>query len=172
MMQKFKNLNINLKSGQFLIESIVAIGIVTVGLVSLLGLLSNSLSLNRVVADQYTATYLASEGIEVVKAIVDKNIIQSQSCGGCIPWNTGIANGNFEIQYDDNALEPDSDRYIRVKDGVYSYDLLGSATPFKRKIIVQLVGADEIQVNSRVNWITRGNGSFTVNLEDHFYNWR
>ena len=42
----------------------------------MLSLLSNSIALNRVVNDQFIANYLAMEGIEVVKNIVDGNIIQ------------------------------------------------------------------------------------------------
>src|SRR3989344_7355701 len=71
------------RSGQALVEVMVAVSILTVGFLGIVGLLSRALALNRVVADNYTATYLAAEGIEITKNIVDGNVVQGQ------PWNSG-----------------------------------------------------------------------------------
>src|SRR3989338_4130432 len=68
--------------GQLLIESMIAITIVVVGILAVFTLLSESQSLNRVVADRYIGTYLASEGLELIKNLIDKNYIQQ------LPWNS------------------------------------------------------------------------------------
>src|SRR3989338_8190490 len=105
-------------AGQSLIEAMVAIGIIVFGILSTLGLLSRALSLNRVVSDQFTATYLAAEGIEVVKNLIDANIIQGR------PWNNGFTTGGFEIDYNGVSLEPNQGRrlLLDLTSGHYSYD--------------------------------------------------
>lgn len=156
--------------GQLLIEAMVAIGITVIGLIGVFSLLSQTFSLNKVASDQYIATNLAAEGIEVVKNIIDSNIIKKE------PWNKGIDNGSFEVQYDSTKLiDSASDKPLKFNSGtgVYSYDAGGSATPFRRQITINtLRGGDEIQVNSKVTWKGRNASDFEVNLEDHFFNWR
>ena len=158
----------NFSSGQFLIESMISISIITVGLLGILTLLSSALSLNRVVADQYKGIYLASEGIEVVKSMIDRNVI----LGAPTQWNSGFNNGSFEVEYSSDDFMPLTGNPFLFKDGIYSYALGGIATPYRRTITIQLIGFDEMRVNSNVTWITRGGGNFSVNLEDTFFNWR
>jgi len=152
-------------SGQFLVEAMVAISIITIGLLGILALLSNATSLNRVVSDEYSATYLASEGIEVVKAIVDTNIINAR------PWNQGLSNGDFEVQYNDAALRSFSGHPLRYQGGIYGYDQ-GTDTVFYRTLTLELSGPDKINVTSHVQWVTRGGITFDVRLSDVFVNWR
>lgn len=162
------------RSGQALLESIIAGSILTIGFLGLLALLARSISVNRVVADNYVGTYLAVEGIEVVKNVIDANILHGSA------WSDGLANQDYEVEYntcssghfpcafpiynDDHFLAFDPDTNL------YSYH--GSReTTYKRKVSVH-VEDDEITVNSRVSWISRGGGTFQINLEDHFLNWR
>lgn len=156
-----------MKRGQLLIESMVAISIIVVGLLGLLGLLSRSLSLNRVVSDQFTANYLAAEGIEATKNIIDANTIQ------CLPWNSGLENGDFQVNYDSQKLESTLGQPILfdAQTGRFGYSS-GKPTTFVRVVKIKLVSSEEIQVNAVVNWVTRGGGKFEVNVEDHFFNWR
>jgi len=165
--------NLQPNSGQLLIEMLVALGILTVGFLGVMTLLSRALGLNRVVADNYAATYLAIEGIEVTKNILDSNII----AGSGWATNGGFQDGDFEVQYDSRELispatgaplsfDPDS--------RLYGYELPGGnpvATPFVRTVHITLK-TNEVVVNSKVDWTSRGGGTFNVNLEDHFYNWR
>jgi hypothetical protein len=156
------------RRGQFLIEAIVAVGVLVVGLLGIFALLSRSLSLGRTVTDNYAATYLAAEGIEVVKNIIDGNIIQG------LPWISAISDGDFEIEYDTVSLLPFQDRFLGFDPvtSLYSY-AGGETTRFKRVLRIALIGSpvDELQVNSIVSW-TSGGGNFSVDLEDHFFNWR
>jgi len=153
--------------GQLLIEAMIGISMVVVGLLGIFGLVSRSISLNRVVSDQFIANYLAAEGIEIVKNLIDANIIQNK------PWNEGFFNGSFEADYTSLSLTQNQDRFLSfdAANNLYSYQS-GSPTPFKRVISIQLIGSEEIKVNSIITWKTRGAGEFTINLEDHFFNWR
>ncbi len=153
--------------GQLLIESMVGISIAVVGLLGIVGIVSRATSLNRVISDQLIANYLAVEGIEVVKNIIDANIIQAK------PWNQDFSNGSFELDYRSLNLEPYQNRQLLFNstNNIYSYQD-GDSTPFYRTINIQLIGSEEIKVNSVVKWKTRGGGNFEINLEDHFLNWR
>jgi len=151
-----------------MIEAIVALSIAVVGLLGILALISRSVSLNRVVADRYVAAYLATEGVEIVKNLVDRN----SSAGR--PWNSEISSGEFEADYNDSALGINSSRPLQFDSGsgIYSYDL-GEPTRFQRKIAVQLsADGESMKINSIVDWTSRGGGDFELNVEEHFLNWR
>ena len=169
--------------GQAVVEALVAITIAVVGLLGIFELLSRSLSLNKVVSDQYAASNLATEGIEVVKNLIDNNMLQA------LPWNNGISNGIYEIVYNDAVLsrqisaDPSNCNagYIRQNSspltfertsGLYGYGF-PEITNYKRAVCVEtLSGGNELKINSLAVWTTRGGATFDINLEDHFFNWR
>ncbi len=156
------------KKGYILIEAIIAITIAVVGLLGIFSLLSRSLSLNRVVADRFVASYLAAEGIEIVKNLVDNNILAGR------PWNVGLASGAYEVDYTDTGLLPVSQRFIHFNQntGAYGYAEITS-TLIKRVITIGTSSdGEELTVGSRVSWITRGGGKFSINLEEHLFHWR
>lgn len=155
------------RRGQSLIETMVAVSFLTVGFLSVFSLLGRSLSTNRSSTENYIATYLASEGIEVARNIIDANGIQK------LPWNSGFVNGDYEVQYDSTSFLPNNNNFLRYDPANNLYSYSGSTiTPFTRIVRVTTVNSDEIRINSIVSWTGLGSGSFTVNLEDHFMNWR
>jgi len=148
----------------------VALTAITVGLLGIFFLLSSSMGLNRLVSERHIATYLAAEGIELVKNLIDANVIQK------LPWNSGLGtDGDYEMDYDDSALVPFQNRFLQYDStsGFYGYDS-GGDTKYTRKITVtnRTPLGDQIQVNSIVTWEGKGDiGARTVNLEDRFFNW-
>lgn len=161
------------KKGQALVEVLVAVSILTIGLLGIVTLLSRALSLNRVVADNYTATYLAAEGIEVAKNIIDGDVAQGK-------W--GSTSGSYELDYRSAVFSKPYDRSDTLlfdpDTNTYSYCAGACAnpvqTPFSREVQITPLGdgTSEIRVNSRVTWTTRGGGESKVDLEDHFYRWK
>lgn len=170
-------MNYEKEKGQILIESMIAIGIITFGIMGVFTLLSQALSLNRVVSDQFTASFLASEGVEVTKNLIDGNNLQG------LAWNHSFNNDScYEVDYrsayiDENPVDCSdsvaSGDFLKFDSatGRFGYDS-GTPTSFFRKIHITPIGSDQIQVNSVVSWTTRGGASFSLNLEDRFYNWR
>ncbi|OGZ00806.1 MAG: hypothetical protein A3B13_00495 [Candidatus Liptonbacteria bacterium RIFCSPLOWO2_01_FULL_45_15] len=155
------------KKGQVLIEALIALSFLTVGFLAAFSLLGRSLSTNRASAQSYAATYLAAEGIEVARNIVDGNGIQG------VAWNNGFANGDYEIEYNSLSMTQNQERFLTYDPSTNIYGYGGSVqTPFKRAIRITLVGSDEIKVNSIISWIGLGGGDSRVDLEDHFMNWR
>lgn len=160
-----------------MLESMIAITIATIGIMGLLTLLSQALSLNRVITDQYAGSYLAAEGIEITKNLIDNNIKKGSA------WNEGFAVGQcyeFDYEtYDINEAQklgsvcPDAGVTALKFDtltGFYGYQG-GETTRFFRMVQITPVGADEVKVNSIAKWTTRGGGEFSLNVEDHFFNW-
>jgi len=166
----------------------VAISVFVIGVLGFVSLLSNSLSLNREVADKFTANYLAAEGIELTKNLIDANILGSAS--GFNAWNDGFAGDFsrpqtcFEIDYtnDRNDVRPISpcninttaNEYLRFSStNGYTYSS-GNFTPFKRLIRITRGsgrwGQDYIKVDSIVTWQGRGGSSNEIKLEDYFFN--
>jgi hypothetical protein len=148
--------------------------------------------LTKVVSDQTTATYLASEGIELAKNLIDHDVYlrlatppQGTGWGSCFANSMATAlapggSGEYELDY----ASTDCNRQYFIGDvlqfdpvtGLYSYDPPAShyavPTKFNRGIrVAWSPDGKEFTVNSVVTW---GTGPFTsqsINLEDHFYNW-
>lgn len=159
-----------------MVELIVALSVLTIGFLGVVELLSKSIVTNRNIADQYTASYLAGEGVEIVKNLIDANIAQGYV------WNCGFNVLTYQANYDipspgvgicpGQALQsapgiPKRLRYNATthlyKDGNVSD---GAESPFARTIYI-LPAADAIYVSSTVTY-----GSNKVVVEDMFTNWR
>ncbi|MDP1706496.1 MAG: hypothetical protein Q8L36_01625 [bacterium] len=185
------------REGSFMIEAMVAIVLAVVGLLGILNLIINSLRFNTDVVNRFVAANLGAEGIELVKNIIDTNYAKNE-----LSWSQGIDSGVYELAYNCTSLDdqvnhcfligdiglaqdPDvvfRDRasFFNFHDGLYDYQA-GEPTVFKRIIIIESLDIDldgngfstndEIKVNVLTRWSERGR-TFTVNLEDHFFNWR
>src|SRR5690348_18434680 len=163
------------RRGQSITEAMLAISMLTVGFLGITALLSRSYFLSRVTADQLTATYLASEGIEIAKNMIDHDIYNG------VPWDTTFGGGgDFHLDYTactngapcPPAGSAGTGPVLDLDPATHLYSYSGSiATKFTRLIRITVPSGHEIQVNSIVTWST---GLFTaqsINLEDHFYNW-
>ncbi len=170
------------KKGQSLIEAMVALSVLTMGFLGILTLLSKSFFYNREVSDTMKATYLASEGIEIAKNLVDHDTtLGLEGLGG--GWGSCFATQGplgFEADYltqNCNALTAYNGSgnflYYDSATHFYGYTPFASAvkTNFTREIMTTQNG-DEIIVKSIVRWNTGTITSQTIKLEAHFYNWR
>jgi len=151
------------EKGQLFIENMVAISIIVIGLLAVLTLLSNSISFTRVVADQYIAANLATEGIEIAKNIIDANV-----CGGGWP---ALGYYDFAMDFEGNSpVNIDDPLKFDEVSNVYNYST-GENSKFRRRISGDNTSGEEAIVISTVEWTNRA-GSFDIEVEDHFFNWR
>lgn len=161
--------------GYLLIEAMVAMGVLMSGVLGIFALMSQSIKLTRVIDDQYVATYLAAEGVELVKNLLDAN---ASNINSGRPWNAlGFAsNGCYEV--DVFVEELDAAPVVACPDGgvtplrlsggsEYQYQA-GNSTPYVRTVAIEPIGTVGVRIVSTVKW--RG-GSSSVSLEDKFYNW-
>src|ERR1700677_3574060 len=159
------------RSGQTLIEVMIALFVLTAGFLGILSLLSQSIFLSKTVSNETVATYLASEGIELAKNMTDHDIYQyldTPSFGG---WGGGSFDPTFptsgDYQLDDTTCvgvgydRPCGEASIysgaplRFDPTTDLYTYGGpDVTPFTRRIRVSVVSASEMVVDSIVSWNT------------------
>jgi hypothetical protein len=120
---------------------------------------------------------LASEGIEIVRNMIDSEYINGKEFGDSLVKNEDCAvdidtepayleGGLSSWHCGDDFLMFDPDR------GLYSLDSSDSQqTKFRRRVFVS-EDAGIIKVTSTVEWASTGGRESTVVLEDRFYNWR
>lgn len=160
--------------GVFLVELMIALSVTVVSILAMLGLLSRSLSLNRAISNDYIATYLAAEGIEIVKNIIDTNKLENAV------WIEDLNEGSYEPDYTDDSLSSSnvfSGKKLRFDDssGIYQYTA-GVETPFIRKVAVKFIqdaGGEVyvVRVDSTVEWSGIKGIKREIHLRDYFYHW-
>lgn len=184
------------KKGQTIIEVMIALGLLTMGLLGLLDLLSQSFFLDRVISDQTKATYLAEEGVELAKSLIDNDsyLTAAPGSGGQPGWGAcfGLSKGHseqIELDYTSLPISPYTSTYscndasikpfigggdplyFNPVTNLYSYAPVGNSTNFTRDIIVTAIENYELGVQSIVSWSTGPITNQTINLQDDFYNW-
>jgi len=163
-----------------LIEVLVAIFLITVGIAAALIVINQTTIFTQVTSSRLVASYLAQEGIEIVKNIRDSNFLKIHK--GIIAeehWIDGLTGceGGCEADYDDSGLVS-ADRYLKINGGFYNYDS-GTDTVFKRKItIFDLLDLDDppdgipdqMKVQVLVSWQERGR-EHQVIAQENLYKW-
>jgi len=157
-----------------MVEALVGISLVTIGLLGILHFISNSLQLNREVNSRFVGTYLAAEGIEVVKNIMDSDTAARGS------WNYTVGNNStYEVSYlttrdtfpSGNLWGNMSQTHLTLDPdtGEYGYGG-GDETPFLRTI--QISGGGRV-VTSIVRWLSFTDDDYDeVVLETRFSGWQ
>lgn len=153
-------------AGFTLIETMVAVGIIVIGLVSALTLITNSLFYVSNIGDRLIAANLTAEGLEVARNIRDNNWLQNLS------WNNGFTDGDYQATYSSIALSPYSGNPLLFDSstGLYNYST-GTATLYVRKISIFNPSGYEIRVISTVTWQRRGI-TYSNSAESHLFNWK
>lgn len=156
-----------------LIETLIAIFLVSVGVAGALTLVSQTIAFTRITSSRLIALYLGKEGIEVVRNIRDSNFLKIHKGVEGINWDTGLTGctAGCEADYNDPSLVSAS-RYLRINGGFFNYDS-GPNTAFKRKIIVTS-GTDRgtpiLRVSVEVSWQERGK-TYQVAVQENLYKW-
>jgi sugar (pentulose or hexulose) kinase len=168
----------NKTKGQVLTEAIIAIGIITAGVLGMMAFLGRAINEGRYIADQITAINLAAEGIEIARNILDGNAVS-----GAGSWNQGFnQEGLFEVDYKSQTLGSvvSGTGALRTlnkekRSGVdfYTYSN-GERTPFKRSVRIEYVGGRswQIRATATVYWPTSSKRKGEVSVSSDFYYWR
>lgn len=160
-----------------MLELMITIFIMTVGLIGIFSLIQQTTSFVSMSSSKLTASYLAQEGIEVVRNIADTNLLVPGTL-----WNKGLVlpdidcNSGCEADYNNSALSLYGvGRYLMMNGGFYNYTS-GTNTKFKRKINVTSAtdgdGWDYLKISVKVSWQEKGKPYQTVTAEERLYNWR
>ena len=181
----------NVSSGFTLIETLVAILLITIAIVAPMGLTVQSLSSAEYARDEITASNLAQEGIEVVRSIRDSNILNSAEGGSANLFDGIIIDGsNFKVDGTITSTNPTlilsscngSCPPLQTNGQLYSYNSNDDggyvASTFTRTMTATKVRTDsvsgsveEIRVTSQVSWKTAAFKTRSVSVSEDLYNW-
>lgn len=149
-----------------LIETLVAISLLTVGVVGSFSLMQRVTSFASIASSQFTASYLAQEGIEIIRNIRDTNYLERQS------WDNGIAAGaSFHLDYRSQVFPDETcGNYLRYASNFYTCSA-DSSGKFQREITIEKPLSDKMVVSVEVSWSERGT-QHQVFAETELYDWR
>ena len=171
-----------------LIETLVAIFILTVAVTGPMSAAQSSLKASFLARDQVVAYYLAQDAIEGIKNLKDKKALNGDDWLDIVPSNcingsdgtthmqcnfNSYDNEDWDVCGDDqNILQCD---YMKLENGIYKYDSSeGDNSRFKRSVFLYetVSNPDEIEVNVIVEW--RTNLFLTdkrIKAQENIYNW-
>ncbi len=175
-------------TGFTLIETLVAVMLLSVAVVAPMSLASKSLGSAYYARDQITAFYLAQEAIEALRSIRDSQIliIAGSSAGapdifGLIPHlnepftvDGRIGDASTAIVRCDGTCPP-----LQTDGTLYGYPVLGddpnawAPTYFTRTVHAHAVGSneDEIRVTVTVTWQTGPIQERSFTISENMYRW-
>lgn len=159
------------KKGFTLIEVLLAVFIISVAVLGLYNGINYSYHSVETAKKVFTASYLAEEGVELVKNIRDSNFVT-----GGATWNTGLLNCytsyGCRMDYNDltltvNSSDADSKTALWIDaNGAYNYVASGEKTIFSRKIVIAN------QTTSLKVTVTVFYGEDQFILEQYLYDWK
>ncbi len=190
---------IRLKSGQSLLEAIIAIGVILVATISATTLIVTTISTGQISADKIQAANFAREGVEVVRGIRDSNWLKrSQNIADEVTTGTGTT-----VQWDDSGSSSDGYKLLNgnylavftpntgwvltavgvnttvISSVSNSYDtqlctVNCAATKFSRVIAIvptaDAPAGNYLNVTSSVTW--NNHGDKTLSMTERLYDWR
>ena len=193
---KLPTTNYQLSTGFTLIETLVAISILTVAVAGPMVTASRAIVAAQNASDQLTASYLAQEGIEYARALRDNeflvvhtqplasdtawtNFLAEASLGKCVTSDIGTPTPPF-CTYDPGdggslTLCAGACTPLNLVDNgstnVYTQNPGGTATSFTRTIQAIPAGEDEEIIVSKVSWEFHDT-EYSVVITEHLTPWQ
>lgn len=182
MIKKFKN-----KKGFTILESIVAIAVLSLSISGAFTAVQSNLSQSIIAKDEVKAFYLAQEAIEIIRNNRDHNQLEKVINGSSNSWLYGISSNASDPCYFGKICRmeistPTTFTYCGVSWGscpvlrqdantfLYGYNVNWTATNFKREIQIESINSNEISVTVRVTW-TKGLIPMEFKAKTILFNW-
>ncbi|MDD2935622.1 MAG: prepilin-type N-terminal cleavage/methylation domain-containing protein [Candidatus Pacebacteria bacterium] len=169
---KTKNLKLKTNTGFTLIETLVAISILLIAIISPLVLAKQGMVSARLAKNQLVAFYLAQEAVEYIRNVRDTNLLSEANwlsyLGDC---QSGLCYIDAQEPVFSSAINscgiecPELNKYypdVNQENFLYSYES-GSPSGFVRNIRIEDVpnNSDEVSVEVEIIW-DRGQRTFSV----------
>jgi prepilin-type N-terminal cleavage/methylation domain-containing protein len=152
------------EKGFTLIEMLIAVSVMTIGIVGVYALVPQIISVTASNTDKLIASQLAREGMELVRNIRDTNWLKNAN------WDAGLTGciGGCEMDYNDSALSFFAGRKLKIDaNGFYNYES-GNESKFVRKITIT-PSSDTLTVKVEISW----EGKYSpYSVTEKLYNWR
>jgi prepilin-type N-terminal cleavage/methylation domain-containing protein len=163
--------------GFTLIETLVAITILTVAIVAPMGLAARSLASAYYARDQITSFYLAQEAIEAVRSVRDGQVLRiatdpsasSLNLFGPIPVDQP-----FTIDTRTNTIEVCASGTcprLQTNGTFYGYESGWTNSGFTRTVTAHSVNTDELRIFVTVSWRTGGLQTRSFTMYENVYRW-
>ena len=159
------------EKGFTMIEMMATLFVMSVGIMGIFSLVSQTVSYISIVSSRLTAIYLSQEGMEVIRNIRDSSFLKINS-GEEGNWDDGLSNGQYyNFDYQSQTI-PDNtncsgNNYLDISGGFYRCFDSGR---FQRKAQITKIGDDEINVVIEVSWQERGRTHMVV-ARENLYQW-
>ncbi len=171
--------------GFTLIETLVAVTILTIAIVGPYSIAHTAIRTARVSQDDLVASYLAQEGIEIVHAIRDDNLLARVSgtdswrwwlegAGACVSSECMVDAQSFTV----TGCQGEAGYFfcapLYMSDtGVYNQQESGTESKFTRSVRIDehyYGSITEATVSVRVSWLENTTPR-SVTLQEHLYDW-
>lgn len=176
------------QTGFTMLESIVAIMILSLSISGAFSAVQQSLSQSNIAKDEIKAFYLAQEAIEMIRNKRDNNQLSILN-SGTGDWLDGISSLAGDPCYFgkickiDTTNNPPTMSYcgsswgscenLRQDPTTFLYGYTGSwtATNFKREIQIESITVDEISVTVRITWTKGSLITKEFKVKTNFFKW-
>jgi prepilin-type N-terminal cleavage/methylation domain-containing protein len=166
-------LNRKNKKAFTLIETLVSLMMISIALLGIYSAIAKYTQQTKQMKENYTASLLGQEGIEIVRNMRDTNWVSRAAFANGLTGGTACSGDTGGWQADHTAtgsanLVAYAGAYLNTdSDGFYTYSA-GTVTPYKRQIcIVQDTNTDILHVSVIVRWT-----SHTTTIREDLYNWK
>lgn len=184
-----------INSGFTLIETLVAITILVMAVITPFYSINRALIASYTARDQLAATSLAAEGLEYVHGVRDANYISNYNGNTPVSWmgsldgTTGVGLYNQATNADCFSRSCVVDMYthratmcaaddpdcllkpLYLSAPLYNQTKTGTATRFSRAISLTQINATEVLVKVRVSWKVNNNVPYNVTVTEYLDNW-
>ncbi len=176
---------INNNQGFSILEVVVALYIITMGLIGVLALVNQSIQAKYINTNMLVASQLAQEGLELVRNIRDTNWLNNVDWKDCdVPDSNcdivqtagGNTYGIYLVSSTENIIinatinNIDSAPLYIDGNGFYTHVMTAETTAFYRLVTVS-DGGDYLVVECQVRWQT-SKGDHDYKAETYLYDWR
>ncbi len=171
-----KKLLKNHKKGFTLVETIIATAVILLSITGPLTIATRSLTSAVFARDQVTAFYLAQEAVEFIRNKRDNNTLSNTL------WTDGLSECIGQLCIIDATKDIDNvDAFktcvgpcekLKISNGgLYGYDSLWVSTRFTRKIIINPINNNEVNIDVTISWESGPiKKSFTIS--ENILNWQ
>jgi len=158
--------------GLSLLEIVVAILVVTMGLVGVLPLITQNIQVEYINKNNLIASQLAQEGLELVRNIRDNNWLAGND------WDNGLTPGTYIVDYTGNinSVAGIGEARLQQRDDVGEEDYYwhGEGDPdsiFSRLITITQTSSELLNVSCLIQWEDRGQ-TYQYVADTVLYDWR
>jgi len=194
---KAKNYKLKAAAGFTLVEVLIALAIFSIAITGVITVAAQGGTNISVARDKITATYLADEGIELMRAMRDTAVVDAGVGFEDIGW-AAFTSSSYASLCTVSSCDIDSTDYsgsssipfpnssnvigcaptggfcplkYNPTSGYYSAVApAGLPSLFSRAIIISVISADEVKVTSTVHW-KEGTVVQSVTQSENLYNW-